>query len=146
MSDAIGFQIVCDNCGCLSIVIEEPLTATREAVVRCGDCGTSRGTVGALRDLAVKEHSDIVASPPSNALGQTPDELHPATEISRRYAELRRLRQQVELAEWLVHEARRPNSIGRSRKKYVRSLPFHASRSTERHVYVNGEPEQKRPS
>ena len=49
----VGFQIVCTNCGCLSIKIEEPLTATREAIVYCGDCGTSRGTVGSLRDLSV---------------------------------------------------------------------------------------------
>ena len=146
MSDAIGFQIVCSNCSCLSIVIEEPLTASREAVVRCGDCGASRGTVGALRDLAVQKHSDGAVSLSPSAVGQGADGRQPAAEISRRYAELQRLRQQVELAEWLVREAGRPNSIGRTRKKYLGRLPFHASRSAGRDIYVNNDQEQKTPS
>jgi hypothetical protein len=51
MSDE--FQMVCRDCGSLAIKIEDPLGALRETIVRCGECGASRGTMGALRDLAV---------------------------------------------------------------------------------------------
>ena len=115
----VGFQIVCTNCGCLSIKIEEPLTATREAIVYCGDCGTSRGTVGSLRDLSVRQHSDIVLSNPPDESPLTElkaDDPQPAYEISKRYAELKRLRHQVEFAEWLARESNRPAVIGRTRK------------------------------
>jgi hypothetical protein len=54
MSTSIDFQIVCGNCSCLGIKIENPERASREAIVYCSDCGVSRGTVGALRDLSVR--------------------------------------------------------------------------------------------
>ena len=53
------FQIVCIDCGCLAIKIEDPVKAPREATVYCGDCGAARGTVGALRDLAVQTNSNV---------------------------------------------------------------------------------------
>ena len=52
MNTSIEFQLVCDDCGSLTIKIENPESASREAVIYCGRCGASRGTVGALRDLA----------------------------------------------------------------------------------------------
>ena len=48
------FQIVCCGCGRLEIKNENPEKASRETIVYCGYCGVPRGTVGALRDLAVR--------------------------------------------------------------------------------------------
>jgi hypothetical protein len=48
------FQMVCFDCGSLKIKIENPEAASRDAIVYCGHCGASRGTIGALRDLAVQ--------------------------------------------------------------------------------------------
>jgi hypothetical protein len=48
------FQMVCRKCGSLKIKIENPKGASRDEIVNCGNCGTSRGTMGALRDLAVE--------------------------------------------------------------------------------------------
>jgi hypothetical protein len=59
MTNDVDFQIVCVNCGCLAIRIEDPLKASREAIAYCGDCGVSRGTVGALRDLAVQPNPAV---------------------------------------------------------------------------------------
>jgi hypothetical protein len=118
MSNDDSFQIVCTNCGCLSIKIEEPHKAMREALVYCGDCGNSRGTVGALRDLSVRRYSDIVFSTPPTlppVKGLTSNEVYPVGQIAKRYAELRRLRQQVEVAEWLAREAARPATDRRNR-------------------------------
>jgi hypothetical protein len=133
MSNDIDFQIICTGCGCLSVRIEQPLTATREAIVYCGDCGTSRGTVGALRDLAVQRHSDFVLSTTSAAPpveGLTTTNSQPARGISTRYAELRRLRRQVEIAEWLAHESYKSSS-GRNRGRNARQPVFHPSCRTE---------------
>ncbi len=46
------FQTVCANCGNLSVKIENPISAPSEAIVECGNCGISRGTIGSLRRLA----------------------------------------------------------------------------------------------
>jgi hypothetical protein len=51
------FQMVCGDCGNLKIKIENPEGASRDAIVYCGHCGASRGTIGALRDLAVQRAS-----------------------------------------------------------------------------------------
>jgi hypothetical protein len=48
------FQMVCGDCGSLEIKIENPEGASRDAIVYCGHCGASRGTIGALRDLVVQ--------------------------------------------------------------------------------------------
>ena len=48
------FQMVCGDCGSLEIKIENPESASRDAIVCCGHCGASRGTIGALRDLAAR--------------------------------------------------------------------------------------------
>jgi hypothetical protein len=54
MSIRAEFQMVCGLCGSLKIKIENPEVAPRESIVYCGNCGASRGTMGALRDLAVQ--------------------------------------------------------------------------------------------
>jgi hypothetical protein len=54
MSVGVGFQMVCGTCGSLKIKIENPESASRDAVVYCGHCSASRGTIGALRDLATR--------------------------------------------------------------------------------------------
>jgi hypothetical protein len=54
MNTSLDFQMVCTNCGGLAIKIKNPERAPREAIIYCGDCGVSRGTIGALRDLAVR--------------------------------------------------------------------------------------------
>src|ERR1700733_9782105 len=112
MSNDIGFQIVCTNCGCLSIRIEEPQTASREAVVYCGDCGISRGTVGALRDLSVQQYSDSVHS-----TDRRPTDERPVGKISKRYEELRRLRQEVEVAELIASQSISPTTAKRARRR-----------------------------
>jgi hypothetical protein len=148
MSNDIAFQIVCENCGCLSIKIEEPLKAKREAIVRCGDCGFSRGTVGALRDLSVRQYLDIAISAPTAlplAGGPTASDRRPVTEISRRYGELQRLRQQVEIAEWLAGQSTSPSTIRHTRGRTLRYLGFHPSSRTETIICAD-ERERKSPS
>jgi hypothetical protein len=60
MNTSVDFQVVCGDCGSLAIRIENPESASREAIVYCGDCGASRGTVGALRDLAVRPDAHVL--------------------------------------------------------------------------------------
>jgi len=105
-----GFQIVCNGCGCLAIRIEDPVNASREAKVYCGDCGASRGTMGALRDLAVQTNAGVVL-PTGSQLpsidGRTTYDLHSGREISEQYGELQHLRQQVKMAESAALKTRR---------------------------------------
>jgi hypothetical protein len=68
----------------------------------------------------------------------------PANEISKRYAELQRLRQRVEIAEWLVRETNRPGAI-RHRRRNTRYVGFRPSPRAEAGTYLN-EQHQKRPS
>jgi hypothetical protein len=49
MSNNVEFQMVCGDCGSLAIKIENPVSASRETIVHCRDCGASRGTMGALK-------------------------------------------------------------------------------------------------
>ncbi len=146
MSDNSDFQIVCTACGCLSITIEEPLKSSRDAIVYCGDCGTSRGTVGALRDLAVQQAPEVIFPRPSStpcAGERTTDEPQPAARISTQYAELRRLRQQVKIAEWLASESQRAQPTNRVRKIDARHFGPAASPKAKR---FGEERDQKRPS
>jgi hypothetical protein len=147
MNSHTGFQVVCTNCGCLSIKIEEPLKSSREAIVYCGDCGASRGTVGALRDLAVQRCPNIVFPTPSSAFSadeHAPDEPQPATKISTRYAELQRLREQVKIAEWLASETSKSDATNRLRKTNARNFAFRSSSSQKRNRYFADE-RDKRP-
>ncbi len=129
MNSDVAFQIVCANCACLSIKIDEPLKSSREAIVICGECGYPRGTVGALRDLAVQRHLGLAIPTPDPALSKdqpTAEIVQPSLKISAKYAELRRLREQVKIAEWLASESK----AGRGRRN-VGATP-HPSRSSER--------------
>jgi hypothetical protein len=74
MNINVEFQMVCDNCGSLTIKIENPEGASRETVVYCGYCGASRGTMGALRDLAdrLNPHAVPLGGTLANAIAATP--------------------------------------------------------------------------
>jgi hypothetical protein len=119
-SNGADFQIVCIDCGCLAIRIEDPVKASREAIVHCGDCGASRGTLGALRDLAVQPNTDAILSAKSvmsRKDGSPLDDPQSCGDISKRYGELRRLRRQVEIAETLArHSGRRLTVMSRTRR------------------------------
>jgi hypothetical protein len=47
-----GFKFVCNNCGSLSIKVADPVTAPATTPIHCGRCGTVRGTLAELHDLA----------------------------------------------------------------------------------------------
>jgi hypothetical protein len=132
MNNDADFQIVCVDCGCLAVRIEDPLKASRQAIVYCGDCGVSRGTVGALRDLAVQPNPAVEFSTRSVASckgGRTVDESPSCSEISTRYRELRRLRRQVEIAESLAGGSdRRLPAIGHTLAENATLFPLRFSR------------------
>jgi hypothetical protein len=94
MKTSIDFQMVCNNCGCLGIRIEDPEQASREAIVHCGDCGVSRGTVGALRDLAVRPEA-LAVQPIVNQAAKT----KARTKLVALHFELQSLRRQLQTAE-----------------------------------------------
>jgi hypothetical protein len=64
MNNNVEFQMVCGDCGSLAITIENPVSASRKTIVYCGECGASRGTVGALRDLAVRPDAHVLPTRP----------------------------------------------------------------------------------
>ena len=94
MNTSVDFQMVCNNCGCLGIRIEDPEQASREAIVHCGDCGVSRGTVGALRDLAVRPEA-LAVQPIANQAAKT----KARTKLVALHFELQSLRRQLQTAE-----------------------------------------------
>jgi hypothetical protein len=85
------FQMVCCDCGSLAIKIEDPVGASRETIVHCGECGASRGTMGALRDLAVRAHV------PSNRQQLQTD--NSGSELVSLHRELQSLRRRVQTKE-----------------------------------------------
>jgi hypothetical protein len=105
MNQKADFQIICSKCGCLAIRIEDPVSASREATVYCGDCGASRGTVGALRDLAVRPIG--FASSATKSFDRTVDDPNSSPDISKQYEELQRLRRKVKMAESHAGKANR---------------------------------------
>jgi hypothetical protein len=100
MNTSIDFQIECGDCGSLAIKIENPESASREAIVYCADCGASRGTVGALRDLAIRLSVNAVL-PTRSRLPSMNGRSKPKcrSEISERYNEVQSLRLKVQMAE-----------------------------------------------
>src|ERR1700743_1160585 len=82
------FQMVCRDCGTLGIKIESPVDASPETVVRCSNCDVSRGTIGALRDLATR----------LQALGRSA-KLKSGSELVSLHRELQSLRRKVQTAE-----------------------------------------------
>jgi hypothetical protein len=53
-----GFNIVCIDCGSLSIKVADPVHAVDTTPVECARCGSIRGTLADLRGLALSG-SDI---------------------------------------------------------------------------------------
>jgi hypothetical protein len=102
MNINFDFQMVCGDCGSLAIRIENPEGASREEIVYCGDCGCSRGTVGALRDLAVLPYSH---------------------EIVALHNELQSLRRKVQIAESRFQRTAGPDVALRPRSAAWRTTP-----------------------
>ena len=94
MNASVGFQMVCDNCGSLGIKIESPERAAREAIIYCGDCGVSRGTMGALRDLAVRPDAHAVLP-----VKQRVPKVKSHSELVALHNELQSLRRKVQIEE-----------------------------------------------
>jgi hypothetical protein len=94
------FQMVCENCGSLAIKIENPLIAPPKAVVYCGDCGNSRGTMGALRELAVLSNVEVPFMARSSAREKS------GSELVSQHRELQGLRRKVQIAEANARAAR----------------------------------------
>ena len=94
MNNDVDFQMVCGDCGSLAVKIENPEQASREAIIYCGDCGASRGTMGALRDLAVRP--DVLALlPPKQRIPKENFQ----SKLVEQYREVQSLRQKVQMAE-----------------------------------------------
>jgi hypothetical protein len=92
MNNNVEFQMVCGDCGGLAIKIENPISASRETIVCCGDCGASRGTMGALRDLAVRPDAHVLPTRP-----RLP-KVKSSSELVSLHKELQSLRRKVQLA------------------------------------------------
>ena len=93
MNNNVEFQMICGDCGSLAIKIENPVSASRKTIVHCGECGVSRGTVGALRDLAVR--------PDAHGLPTRPrvPKVKSSSELVSMHKELQSLRRKVQLVE-----------------------------------------------
>jgi hypothetical protein len=94
MKNGVDFQIVCNNCGGLAVKIENPVQASRESAVYCSDCGASRGSMGGLRDLAIRPDAHDAFLPKRRA-----PKVQSNGELVALFMELRRLRREVQLAE-----------------------------------------------
>ena len=93
MNSDLEFQMICGNCGSLTIKIENPIRASRETMVHCGECGASRGTIGALRDLAERSDAHVLAT------RQRLPKVTSNSELVLLHKELQSRRRKVQLAE-----------------------------------------------
>jgi hypothetical protein len=93
MDNKVQFQMVCGDCGSLAIKIENLVTASRKTIVYCGECGASRGTLGALRDLAVRPDTHVLPTRP-----RVP-KVKSRSELVSMHKELQSLRRKVQLVE-----------------------------------------------
>jgi hypothetical protein len=91
MNNNFEFQMVCGDCGSLAIRIEDPTNASRKTIVHCGECGASRGTMGALRDLAFRSEAQVLPARPRKEKS--------GTGLVSLHKELQSLRRKVQLAE-----------------------------------------------
>ena len=48
----VGFRMVCDCCGGLSIRMGDPTKSSDSTLVQCRGCDAVRGTLGELHDVA----------------------------------------------------------------------------------------------
>lgn len=67
MDIEVQFQMICSGCGSLSVKIADPERACRETIIYCSNCGASRGTIGALRDLAERPTRLLAAHEAANS-------------------------------------------------------------------------------
>jgi hypothetical protein len=93
MNPSVDFQMVCSDCGSLAVKIENPERASREAIVCCSDCGVSRGTMGALRDLAVRPEAHLLPTKQRVPGGKS------HSKLVALHNELQSLRRKVQMAE-----------------------------------------------
>jgi hypothetical protein len=93
MNINVDFQMVCSHCGSLAITIENPESPSREEIVYCRDCGGSRGTLGALRDLAVLPDSHVLSTK------QQAGKIEFRSGLVALHKELQSLRRKVQIAE-----------------------------------------------
>jgi len=107
------FQMVCADCGSLAITIANPGETDREAIVHCGGCNSPRGTMGGLRDLAMR--ADAHVPPMQRRKAKSPSEL------VAMHKELQSLRRKVQIAEsnWRARPSdltpdRNPMDVGRA--------------------------------
>jgi hypothetical protein len=70
MQDCSSFTLICLRCDSLGIAADYQELAPDTTVIRCGNCGNPRGTLGGLRNLANSGRSDAFAS-------ETGPECHP---------------------------------------------------------------------
>jgi len=94
MNNKVDFQMVCGDCGSLAVKIENPEHASREAIIYCGDCGASRGTMGALRDLAVRPDA-LALLPPKQRVPKAKFR----SKLAEQYREVQSLRRKVQTAD-----------------------------------------------
>jgi hypothetical protein len=62
MQDSSSFAIICAHCASVSIAADHLESAPSTAVIKCGNCGEPRGTLGGLRRLASSNHVATFAS------------------------------------------------------------------------------------
>jgi hypothetical protein len=98
MNNNVEFQMICDDCGSLAIKIDNPVSASRRTIVYCGECGASRGTVGALRDLAVRPDAHVLPTTP-----RLP-KVKSGSELVSMHEELQSLRRKLQLFESVTRE------------------------------------------
>jgi hypothetical protein len=101
MDNRAPFQMVCDSCGGIQIKIDDPEGASREAIVYCGRCGVSRGTLGALRKLASGPNAHLDASERFEAapLNGRQSKARPRSDILEHLRKLQALRRTVQRAD-----------------------------------------------
>jgi hypothetical protein len=46
------FKVICEDCGGLSIKVEDPANSPATVLVRCGRCNAIRGTLAELHEMA----------------------------------------------------------------------------------------------
>ena len=97
MKNNVEFQMVCGDCGSLAIKIDKPVSASRKTIVYCGECGASRGTMGALRDLAVRPDAHVLPTRP-----RVP-KVKSSSELLSMHKELQSLRRKVQLVKSVTH-------------------------------------------
>jgi hypothetical protein len=54
-----AFQLVCDKCDALGIMLDYPDDAPSSTLIKCRHCGGPRGSLGDLRSLAQSDRRDI---------------------------------------------------------------------------------------